>query len=65
MLQIVYTSAANQEFSTAELERLLAGARRRNRTVGVTGMLVFHDGGRHGPSGHRTEPTRIPAMGLG
>jgi Sensors of blue-light using FAD len=44
MLQIVYTSAANQEFSSAELERLLAGARRRNRTVGVTGMLVFHDG---------------------
>jgi hypothetical protein len=33
MLQIVYTSAANQEFSSAELERLLAGARRRNRTA--------------------------------
>jgi Sensors of blue-light using FAD len=44
MLQIVYTSTANQEFSSADLERLLAGARRRNKTVGVTGMLVFHDG---------------------
>jgi hypothetical protein len=44
MLQIVYTSAAHQEFSSADLERLLAGARRRNKTVGVTGMLVFHDG---------------------
>ena len=44
MLQIVYTSTANQVRSSAELERLLAGARRRNRTVGVTGMLVFHDG---------------------
>jgi len=44
MLQIVYTSTANQEFSPADLERLLAGARRRNKTLGVTGMLVFHDG---------------------
>jgi len=43
MLQIVYTGTANQEFSSADLERLLAGARRRNQTVGVTGMLVFHD----------------------
>ena len=31
MLQIVYTSTANQEFSPADLERLLAGARRRNK----------------------------------
>jgi hypothetical protein len=44
MLQIVYTSTANLEFSPADLERLLAGARTRNRTLGVTGMLVFHDG---------------------
>jgi hypothetical protein len=44
MLQIVYTSIANDEFSPADLERLLAAARTRNKAVGVTGMLVFHDG---------------------
>lgn len=44
MLQIVYTSTASLEFSAADLERLVAGARTRNRTLGVTGMLVFHDG---------------------
>lgn len=44
MLQIVYTSTANREFSGADIDRLLAGARGRNRTIGVTGMLVFHDG---------------------
>jgi hypothetical protein len=44
MLQIVYTSTANPEFSAADIDRLLAGARARNRTIGVTGMLVFHDG---------------------
>ena len=44
MLQIVYTSTANQEFSSVDIDRLLAGARARNRAIGVTGMLVFHDG---------------------
>jgi hypothetical protein len=43
MLQIVYTSTANQEFSTADIERLLLGVRARNKAIGVTGMLVFHD----------------------
>ena len=40
MHQIVYTSTANQDFSVAELKRLLVGARTRNKAVGVTGMLV-------------------------
>jgi hypothetical protein len=44
MLQIVYTSTANQEFSSVDIDRLLAGARPRNKAIGVTGMLVFHDG---------------------
>jgi hypothetical protein len=44
MLQIVYTSIANQEFSPADIDRLLAAARARNKAIGVTGMLVFHDG---------------------
>ncbi len=44
MHQIVYTSTANQEFSAADLKRLLVGARMRNKALGVTGMLVFHGG---------------------
>jgi hypothetical protein len=44
MLQIVYTSTASHALSTPELEQLVTGARARNKTLGVTGMLVFHDG---------------------
>jgi Sensors of blue-light using FAD len=44
MHQIVYTSSAKQEFSAADLKKLLIAARMRNKAVGVTGMLVFHDG---------------------
>jgi len=44
MHQIVYTSGAKQEFSAADLKKLLVAARMRNKAVGVTGMLVFHDG---------------------
>lgn len=44
MHQIVYTSTANQDFSAADLKKLLVGARLRNKAVGVTGMLVFHEG---------------------
>jgi Sensors of blue-light using FAD len=44
MLQIVYTSIASQAFSAADLQRLVIGARTRNKTLGVTGMLIFHDG---------------------
>jgi len=44
MHQIVYTSSAKQEFSAADLKKLLVAARMRNKAVGVTGMLVFHDG---------------------
>jgi len=43
MHQIVYTSTAVEEFSPADIERLLLDARRRNRALGVSGMLVFHD----------------------
>jgi Sensors of blue-light using FAD len=44
MHQIVYTSTASEDFSTADLKKLLLGARRRNKALGVSGMLVFHDG---------------------
>lgn len=43
MHQIVYTSTAVEEFSPTDIERLLLDARRRNRALGVSGMLVFHD----------------------
>jgi hypothetical protein len=44
MHQIVYTSSARLEFAIPDLKKLLVGARMRNKAVGVTGMLVFHDG---------------------
>jgi hypothetical protein len=44
MYQIVYTSSASPDFSANDLAQLLPSARLRNRDVGVTGMLVFHDG---------------------
>ena len=44
MHQIVYTSTASEDFSTADLNKLLLGARTRNKALGVSGMLVFHGG---------------------
>lgn len=44
MYQIVYTSSANRDFSAADLNTLLRAARTRNKALGVTGMMVFHDG---------------------
>jgi hypothetical protein len=44
MYQIVYASVANLDFSGDDLKKLLLRARMRNKIVGVTGMLVFHDG---------------------
>ena len=43
MHQIVYTSTAVEDLSDADIKQLLHGARRRNRALGVSGMLVFHD----------------------
>ena len=44
MFQLVYISSARQSFCEADLEDLLAIARRNNRRIGVTGLLLF--GGR-------------------
>ncbi len=44
MYQIVYVSAANQDFSATHLKKLLVRARMRNKEAEVTGMLVFYDG---------------------
>lgn len=42
--QLVYISAANCNFSEAELEKLLTISRKNNASHGITGMLLFHQG---------------------
>lgn len=44
MFQLVYVSSARALFTAADLAALLAVARVRNAELGVTGMLVYHDG---------------------
>lgn len=44
MHQVIYSSAAVAPFSEAELTELLATARVNNGRVGVTGMLLYHEG---------------------
>ena len=44
LYQLVYISAATQEFTQEDLKELLARSRRNNARVGVTGMLLFHEG---------------------
>jgi hypothetical protein len=41
--QIIYTSAALDDFSEVDLSRLLLKARPRNAALDVTGMLLYHD----------------------
>ena len=42
--QVIYSSAAVAPFSEAELTELLAKARINNGRLGVTGMLLYHEG---------------------
>lgn len=44
LIQLVYVSAANIEFSAADLDVLLDKARQNNSAIGVTGVLLFHEG---------------------
>lgn len=44
MIQMIYASAATVDFSTEDLKKLLATARRNNESLGVSGMLVYHEG---------------------
>ncbi len=44
LAQLAYVSQATQPFSTDDLAALMKLARRKNRNVGVTGMLLFDDG---------------------
>ena len=42
--QLLYISAANHEFTEQELSDLLSLARISNQEVGVSGMLLYHEG---------------------
>jgi Sensors of blue-light using FAD len=44
MHQVIYSSAALAPFSEAELNELLAAVRLNNGRLGVTGMLLYHEG---------------------
>lgn len=44
MIQLIYGSAATVAFSDEDLRDLLAIARRNNSEVGVSGMLLYHEG---------------------
>ena len=42
--QLIYVSAAEYEFTEIELQELLTKARKNNESLGITGMLLFHEG---------------------
>lgn len=44
LLRVLYVSAANGEPDDAEHAQLLAQARERNESLGVTGLLLYKDG---------------------
>lgn len=44
LVAIAYASSATHALGDADLEQLLQRARRKNEEVGVTGVLLYHDG---------------------
>lgn len=44
LVHCIYTSAAARELTLAEIEELLAAARRKNAALGVTGILLYDKG---------------------
>jgi hypothetical protein len=58
-LQIIYASAATKAQSGTELKTLLQRARENNAKVGVSGILVYHEGSflqvLEGPENHVSE----------
>jgi len=44
MLQLVYASAAKRLLDPLQLRSILETARRNNTRLGVTGILLYHDG---------------------
>jgi hypothetical protein len=44
MYELVYTSAAKRLFSPPELAEILKRARANNAVLGVSGILLYHEG---------------------
>ena len=44
LVQLVYVSSAVAPFSPGELVSLLEKSRSRNKQIGISGMLLYHDG---------------------
>ncbi len=44
MITLLYLSSATAQFSDADLVELLTRARLHNSRLGITGMLLYHDG---------------------
>lgn len=44
VFQLLYISAAVHDFTEEELNELLLKARQNNESMGVSGMLLFHEG---------------------
>lgn len=42
--QLIYVSAARAQFAANGLDSILTSARQNNQLLGVTGLLLFHDG---------------------
>lgn len=42
--RVVYLSSATQHFPPEALEEMLVGAREANAKLGITGILIYHDG---------------------
>lgn len=45
LVRLIYVSCADHQMSDAELQEILAQAVARNKESGVTGMLLYSDGG--------------------
>lgn len=44
LIQCIYASAAAVEFSSTELDKLLSESRKNNKSIGITGMLLYEKG---------------------
>ncbi len=45
LISLIYVSSATEFFSEADLPKILAISRKKNKEVGITGMLLYRDGG--------------------
>ena len=46
MRQLLYVSNTTQEIGLSDLDNVLTASRRNNAMMGITGLLLFIDGGR-------------------